>query len=771
LTVAGRINLMVVSTASVMALLILISSGIREYFVLRDGLVSELTTEITRETALAADLQLRERRTLHDFLERLQTLSPAITYVRIDTVDGIEVVEQSRIEEIEGKLPPLNVLRGGAANAETGLSPQQGLPPPEAAGLMASLTGGELVLNASIPILSGLNPLREDLTRRDFGESLAQPTGSQFVAGYVHVGVSRSMLLVLLLPTLGTLAGIALGLLLVGSFIVTRYTRKLTGPLARLARMADDITAGNVGEPLTIDGEGEVKEIANVLNAIIGGLHNYKTQIGVDHQLLSMKVEERTAQLSQRNQELNQAVRQVTETKDRLRQMAYFDSLTSLPNRRLFTEQLDLLLRLSKRNNEKLALLFLDLDNFKRVNDSLGHSAGDALLKEVARRLAACVRESDVVAHFVDSESRIDVSRLGGDEFTVVLNQVEDERAVRTVAQRLLDTLLQPVSIGDHELVITPSIGIAMAPDHASDLEGLLKAADTAMFHAKSQGKNTYMFYTPDMDAAGVERLRLETDLRKALERNELLFHYQPQVDTRTGTVIGVEALIRWQHPEQGMIPPFRFVPVAEEIGLIGELGSWGIRQACRELVDLRQQGYALPKIAVNVSALQFTRNFCPMVREALQTSGLPASSLELELTESILVEDSETTVRALRELKAMGLRLSIDDFGTGYSSLSYLSRFPLDELKIDRSFVIDFDKSENDASLVRAIIAMGQSMNLDLVAEGVETSEQFNFLTTQGANVIQGYLFSRPVTAEELKPMLAPGYFMEQIREIRADL
>ncbi|MEZ5556144.1 putative bifunctional diguanylate cyclase/phosphodiesterase [Haliea sp.] len=771
MTVAGRINLMVVSTASVMALLILISSGIREYFVLRDGLVSELTTEITRETALAADLQLRERRTLHDFLERLQTLSPAITYVRIDTVDGIEVVEQSRIEEIEGKLPPLNVLRGGAANAETGLSPQQGLPPPEAAGLMASLTGGELVLNASIPILSGLNPLREDLTRRDFGESLAQPTGSQFVAGYVHVGVSRSMLLVLLLPTLGTLAGIALGLLLVGSFIVTRYTRKLTGPLARLARMADDITAGNVGEPLTIDGEGEVKEIANVLNAIIGGLHNYKTQIGVDHQLLSMKVEERTAQLSQRNQELNQAVRQVTETKDRLRQMAYFDSLTSLPNRRLFTEQLDLLLRLSKRNNEKLALLFLDLDNFKRVNDSLGHSAGDALLKEVARRLAACVRESDVVAHFVDSESRIDVSRLGGDEFTVVLNQVEDERAVRTVAQRLLDTLLQPVSIGDHELVITPSIGIAMAPDHASDLEGLLKAADTAMFHAKSQGKNTYMFYTPDMDAAGVERLRLETDLRKALERNELLFHYQPQVDTRTGTVIGVEALIRWQHPEQGMIPPFRFVPVAEEIGLIGELGSWGIRQACRELVDLRQQGYALPKIAVNVSALQFTRNFCPMVREALQTSGLPASSLELELTESILVEDSETTVRALRELKAMGLRLSIDDFGTGYSSLSYLSRFPLDELKIDRSFVIDFDKSENDASLVRAIIAMGQSMNLDLVAEGVETSEQFNFLTTQGANVIQGYLFSRPVTAEELKPMLAPGYFMEQIREIRADL
>ena len=771
MTVAGRINLMVVSTSTVMALLILTAVGIREYFLLRDGLVSTLTTEITRETALAADLQLRERRTLHEFLGRLQTLSPAISYVRIDTVDGIEVAEQSPNEEIEGTLPVLKVLRGGASNTDVGLTPQLGLPAPEASHLVAAITGGEQVLNVSIPILSRLNPLREDLTRQDFGESLAQPIGSQFITGFVHIGISRSMLLVLLLPTLGIIAGITLVLLLIGSLIVTRYTRKLTGPLARMARMADDISAGNVGEPLAIDGEGEVKEIANVLNAIIGGLHNYKTQIGVDHQLLSMKVEERTAQLSQRNQELSKAVKQITESKDRLRKLAYFDSLTSLPNRRLFTEQLDLLLRLSKRKDEKLALLFLDLDNFKRVNDSLGHSAGDALLQEVAKRLTTCVRDSDVVAHFIDTDSLIDVSRLGGDEFTVVLNEVADKEAMRKVAQRVLSAMLQPVEISGHELVITPSIGIAMSPDDADDLEGLLKAADTAMFHAKAQGKNTFLFYRHDMDAAGVERLSLETDLRKALERNELLFHYQPQVDTRTGTVIGVEALIRWQHPEQGMIPPFRFVSVAEEIGLIGEMGTWGIRQACRELVDLRQQGFTLPKIAVNVSALQFTRNFCPTVREILQTSGLPASSLELELTESILVEDSETTVRSLRELKAMGLRLSIDDFGTGYSSLSYLSRFPLDELKIDRSFVIDFDKSENDASLVRAIIAMGQSMNLDLVAEGVETSEQFKFLTAHGANVIQGYLFSRPVTAEELKPMLAPGYFMEQIREIRADL
>ena len=267
-----------------------------------------------------------------------------------------------------------------------------------------------------------------------------------------------------------------------------------------------------------------------------------------------------------------------------------------------------------------------------------------------------------------------------------------------------------------------------------------------------------------------MERLLLESDLRKAMERNELLFHYQPQVDTRTGTVIGAEALLRWNHPEQGMIPPFRFIPVAEEIGLIAEMGNWGIREACRELVELRKEGLELPKISVNVSALQFNKNFCPTVKEILEASGVSPSALELELTESILMEDSHSTVKALHELKAMGLRLSIDDFGTGYSSLSYLSRFPLNELKIDRSFVIDFDKSANDASLVRAIIAMGQSMQLELVAEGVETSEQFQFLTRHGADVIQGYLFSRPVTAAELRPMLAPGYFMQQIREIRAE-
>jgi EAL domain-containing protein (putative c-di-GMP-specific phosphodiesterase class I) len=275
------------------------------------------------------------------------------------------------------------------------------------------------------------------------------------------------------------------------------------------------------------------------------------------------------------------------------------------------------------------------------------------------------------------------------------------------------------------------------------------------------------MFYNSSMEAADVDRLALETDLRKAMERKELVLYYQPQVDTLTGAVVGAEALMRWQHPERGLIPPFKFIPLAEEMGLIGALGEWGVEEACRQLVELQVLGLELPKVSVNVSALQFNPAFIARVSEVLIKTGLRPMRLQLELTEGIMLDDTEATIRALSHLKDLGVKLSIDDFGTGYSSLSYLSRFPLDELKIDRSFVIDFDKSENDASLVIAIIAMAKSMRLQLVAEGVETHEQYHFLRNNGASVIQGYLFSKPVPLHELKPLLMPGYFKDQIQQI----
>jgi EAL domain-containing protein (putative c-di-GMP-specific phosphodiesterase class I) len=287
------------------------------------------------------------------------------------------------------------------------------------------------------------------------------------------------------------------------------------------------------------------------------------------------------------------------------------------------------------------------------------------------------------------------------------------------------------------------------------------------MYHAKSSGKNNFLFYNQDMNAAGVERLKLETDLRKAIERDEMVLYYQPQVDTVTGSVVGAEALMRWQHPEQGLVPPFKFIPLAEEMGLIGLLGDWCLREACQQMIEFQGKGLDLPKVSVNVSALQFNQTFIARVGEVLKETALRPSRLELELTEGIMMDDTQGTINALNQLKDIGVSLSIDDFGTGYSSLSYLSRFPLDELKIDRSFVIDFDKTEADASLIIAIIAMGRSLKLQLVAEGVETDAQYNFLTNHGARIIQGYLFSPPVPAAELVSMLNPGHFKEQISQI----
>jgi diguanylate cyclase (GGDEF)-like protein len=560
---------------------------------------------------------------------------------------------------------------------------------------------------------------------------------------------------------------LALAFILFSAMFSRYITRKITAPFSIIKRMADDIASGHAVKYQGSENSGEFREIVAVLNSMIGGLHHYKTRMDVDHQLLSMKVEERTSQLSRRNEELNLAVKEVTETKDRLRKMAYYDSLTSLPNRRLFTEQLDLLLRLSRRNKELIALLFIDLDNFKRINDSLGHSAGDLLLREAAKRLSHCIRESDLVAHYVDPASQIDVSRLGGDEFTVVLNQLDAPESAGMVALRLIHALTQPMTIEGHELVITPSVGIAFAPGDADTVEGLLKAADKAMYHCKTSGKNKFLYYDDSMDAASADRLALENDLRHAIEQGDLLLHYQPQVETLTGEVVGVEALMRWQHPELGLVPPFKFIPLAEEMGLIGALGEWGLEEACRHMVELQTLGLELPQVSVNVSALQFNQAFIRRVSEVLTETGLHPKRLQLELTEGIMVDDTEATIQALSHMKELGVQLSIDDFGTGYSSLSYLSRFPLDELKIDRSFVIDINKSENDASLVIAIIAMARSMKLQLVAEGVETQEQYHFLRNHGASVIQGYLFSKPVPLEELKLLLAPGAFKPQLEEI----
>ncbi|MEZ5571810.1 MAG: EAL domain-containing protein [Halioglobus sp.] len=762
MTIAGKINAMVLAITVVAGGILIATVLQREYSLAHAHLIAQIQNNVQSQPQLQVAIYLKDQAEINVALQDFLNSSPTILFAAIRDTNGNILGHLQSPDTNEFEPIPFDQLRQNVAVVDMGMTPHRITRP-----------RNDLIWDLTIPVFSVINPLNKNISRGEFGAALAKSrtATSVYVVGYVQISVSRSRMLLQVFPAVATVAAVALVFILLCSIFSRHMTRRITAPFSIIKRMADDIASGAAVQQRGLENSGEFKEIVVLLNTIIGGLHTYKTRMDVDHQLLSMKVEERTSQLSRRNEELNRAVKEVTETKNRLRQLAYYDSLTALPNRRLFTEQLDLLLRLAKRNNELLALLFLDLDNFKRINDSLGHSSGDLLLREVAKRLTRCVRESDVVAHYVEPNSRIDVSRLGGDEFTVVLNQLDNAESAGVVAKRLLDMFSQPITIEGHDLVITPSIGLALAPTDADTVEGLLKAADTAMYHAKTSGKNKLMYYHSDMDAAGVERLTLENELRRALENRDLVLHYQPQVDTLTGTVVGAEALMRWQHPEKGMIPPFKFIPLAEEMGLIGALGEWGLEEACRQMVELQAMGLELPKVSVNVSALQFNQSFIKRVSEVLSNTGLRPMRLQLELTEGIMMDDKEYTLNALNHLKDLGVHLSIDDFGTGYSSLSYLSRFPLNELKIDRSFVIDLEKSENDASLVIAIIAMARSLRLQLVAEGVETQEQYHFLRNHGASVIQGYLFSKPVPLNELKPLLAPGYYKNQIQQFSSEL
>ncbi len=437
--------------------------------------------------------------------------------------------------------------------------------------------------------------------------------------------------------------------------------------------------------------------------------------------------------------------------------LTYYDVLTGLPNRQLFLDRLLLLLRQAERDGRSSALLHIDLDRFKQINDTLGHRLGDELLKGVAQRLLQCVRAVDSVGVLELHDSQTSLSRVGGDEFTVLLPEIARAEHAARVARRILTALEEPLHVEDHEVFVTPSIGIAVSPDDGTNIETLLKHADIAMYHAKQRGRNTYEFYSQGMNVRALERLSLENQLRKALDRDELRLVYQPKVDIRTNQITGAEALLRWQHPDLGLVSPVEFVPLAEETGLIVPFGEWVLHEACKQNKALQAAGFGTLRIAVNVSIRQLRgHGLTQKIHDVLESSGLAPQDLTLELTESLLMENAKESVEVLQQMKAMGVKLSIDDFGTGYSSLSYLRQFPLDELKIDRSFISEIQADVHDAPIVTAIIAVAHSLGLTVVMEGVETEQQLAFLREQGCDEYQGYLFSKPVTGEEFAEMLA---------------
>lgn len=428
----------------------------------------------------------------------------------------------------------------------------------------------------------------------------------------------------------------------------------------------------------------------------------------------------------------------------RMSYLAQHDSLTDLPNRLLLNDRLAQAMASALRREIKLALLFLDLDHFKHINDSLGHAIGDRLLQSVAKRLLGCVRSSDTV------------SRQGGDEFVILLSQVMHAQDAAVSAEKILLALNQPHDIGDHEIHITASIGIVTYPDDATDDETLLNNADFAMYQAKNSGRNNYQFFQSGLSATAIERQTIENGLHHAIERAELVLHYQPVMNLSTGAISGVEALLRWRHPLRGLLHPSQFIPVAEEYGLIVPIGRWVLREGCRQAKAWQNSGLPPVRIAVNVSAVELrAKNFSQGVRAILQETGMDPRYLELELTETFLMQDSTSTAVVLEALKDMGVQLALDDFGTGYSSLSYMKRFPIDTLKIDQSFVRNLTTDADDASIVSAVISMGSSLHMLVVAEGVETAEQASVLLERNCPEGQGYYFGRPVLAEGIAPRL----------------
>jgi diguanylate cyclase (GGDEF)-like protein/PAS domain S-box-containing protein len=523
-------------------------------------------------------------------------------------------------------------------------------------------------------------------------------------------------------------------------------------PLEEVFRIADATTRERAQNPMAL-AVRENKTVGLTLNCVL-----------IRRDGTEAAIEDSAAPIHDRRGHVTGAVmvfRDVSMTRAlslRMAHLAQHDSLTDLPNRMLLNDRLNQALALAHRHQKKLALLFLDLDRFKSINDSLGHAIGDRLLQSVAERLLSCVRSSDTV------------SRQGGDEFVILLAEVTQPADAAVTAEKILLALSMPYRIAQQDLHLAASIGVVTYPNDGTEAKTLLRHADLAMYRAKDSGRNTYRFFEPDMNGHTADRQSLESGLHRAIERREFVLHYQPMMRLDTGELTGVEALVRWCHPQRGLVLPAQFVPMAEESGFIAAIGRWVLHEACRQTREWRAAGLPPLRMAINVSTVELRgKGFVESVGGILEEHGLVPRDLELELTETFLMRDSNSTAAALRSLNALGVRIALDDFGTGYSSLSHLKRFPIDTLKIDRSFVHDLATDAEDASIVSAVIGMGKGLQIRVVAEGVETLEQLAFLRKQGCPEGQGHYFGRPVSAREFTLLVGRGATEFRLPDARA--
>ncbi|MBZ0157662.1 MAG: EAL domain-containing protein [Alphaproteobacteria bacterium] len=554
------------------------------------------------------------------------------------------------------------------------------------------------------------------------------------IIGYVRLGMNKEKVYERIREFLSpTLLFTAL-LVLLGIALSVYMTRRIVSPIRKLNHAARSIAKGRLDQHIEIGSRDEISDLAHAFNQMLESLRTYRDQ-----------VEERTEELYAANRQMQQEISERKKMEERIKHQASHDFLTGLPNRMLFMEHLAMALAKARRERTLLAIMFIDLDRFKNINDSLGHAAGDQLLKDVAVHLRECLREEDTVA------------RIGGDEYTVLLSSIARAEDIAGVARKILSLFERPYSVESHTFHISASIGISTYPDDSEYAETLLKNADIAMYYAKEQGRNNFQFYNPSMNVRTLERMILENRLRQTLDRGELVVHYQPQVSIETRQIAYAEALVRWEHPELGLLNPMHFIPLAEETGFIIPLDEWVLRTACAQNRAWQDAGYPPLCVTVNLSARQFQQpNLVELVLQVLHETGLRPEFLELEITESTAMQNIELTIPNLARLNEMGVRFSIDDFGTGYSSLSYLKKLPIQKLKIDKSFIRSLMKDPDYKAIVTAVIAMAHNLKLKVVAEGVENREQFMFLDENKCDAVQGYFFSEPLPAEEFEALMA---------------
>ncbi|MEN8205388.1 MAG: EAL domain-containing protein [Pseudomonadota bacterium] len=563
--------------------------------------------------------------------------------------------------------------------------------------------------------------------------------------GFVYLRSDMEAVHERLIWFLGIVALILLASLLVTVVLSAQLQHIITDPLLRLSAIARQVsTEKNYAVRVIGDGKDELGNLITDFNTMLDEIQSRDNELRENRLKLEERVARRTRELEIANEQLALSKEQAESVASRMEYHAHHDALTGLPNRILLNDRITSELAHARRQQTNAALLFLDLDRFKIINDSLGHAIGDQLLRAISRRLNKCVRDEDTVA------------RLGGDEFMILLPRISGSADAGRIAKKIIERLVDPISCNGHVLHITTSIGISIYPYDGTDAETLIKHADISMYRAKELGRNKAVYYTAEMNAGSRKQLAMETSLRKALEKNQLKLFYQPKVDISRNMIIGVEALLRWQHPTMGFISPLEFIPVAEDTGLIVPIGEWVLHTAFRQLKQWHNAGYGSLTLAVNLSSAQLSRpGVEEVVEQALRESGVDAGMTELEVTENVAMENIDSAILILEKLKHMGVSIAMDDFGTGYSSLSYLSRLPFDTVKIDRSFVHKIPDSTEDVTIVEAIIAMAQSLKLSLIVEGVENARQLNFFRQHGVNLVQGYLFSKPVEASELLKML----------------